>query len=167
VRRDSAFPPYFRFPLSAFRFRMSFRVRYYITDEDDLSLVDLQIGLQEFDPAYSVPHEDDAGEVHYAGEPYAEVEINRRGEELFDEEMEETIDSVALTGGPRAQHILDTLRAAQQVVVLKILYQGRDPEQTLTRIDPVPVWLMMNREGLLQVDGEGFYEGEELIFEME
>jgi hypothetical protein len=146
---------------------MSFYVRYYITDDDDLSLAQLQAGLQEFDSAYVVPHEADTGELHYAGDVYAQVEINRPGDGLFDEELEETIDGVTLTGGPRAQQVIDTLREVRQTVALRVLWQGRDSEQTLTKIDPVLVWLMMNREGMLQVDGEGFYEGEELIFEME
>ena len=54
-----------------------------------------------------------------------------------------------------------------RTVALRVLYQGRESEQTLTKIDPLLVWLMMHREGMLHVDGEGFYEGEELIFEME
>jgi hypothetical protein len=37
----------------------------------------------------------------------------------------------------------------------------------ILKIDPVIAWLTLNREGMLQVDGEGFYEGDELIFEME
>jgi hypothetical protein len=146
---------------------MSFYVRYYITDEDDLSLAQLEAGLKEFDSSYAVPHQADAGELHYAGDVYAQIEINRPGDGLFDEELEETIDGVALTGGPRAQQVIDTLREVRQTVALRVLWQGRDSEQTLTKIDPVLVWLMMNREGMLQVDGEGFYEGEELIFEME
>jgi hypothetical protein len=146
---------------------MSFYVRYYITDDEELSLARLEAGLQEFDPAYTVPHENDAGELHYSGDVYAQVEINRPGDGLFDEELEETIDGVILAGGPKSQHVIDTLREVRQTIALRVLWQGRDSEQTLTKIDPLLVWLMMNREGMLQVDGEGFYEGEELIFEME
>lgn len=146
---------------------MSFYVRYYITDEDDLSLAQLEAGLQEFDAAYSVPHQDRTGEVRYMEETFAEIDINYPGDPLFDDELSETLDGVQLAGGPRAQHVLDTLRQTRQTVALRILWQGRDSEQTLTKIDPVLVWLIMNRDGLLQVDGEGFYEGEDLIFEME
>jgi hypothetical protein len=138
-----------------------------MTDENELTLAQLATGLQEFDPAYQVPHEKRAGEVMYGDELYAEIEINEPGDSLFDDELEETIDAVTLAGGARARDVLETLRQTKQMVVLRILYQGRDSEQTLTKIDPVLVWLMMKREGMLQVDGEGFYEGEELILEME
>ncbi len=146
---------------------MSFYVRYYLTDENDLSLAQLAAGLQEFDPAYSLPHEGNSGEIRYAGESFAEIDVNRPGDALFDEELAETLDGVQLTGGARAQHVLDLLRQTRATLALRILWQGRDVEQTLTKIDPVVVWLMMNRDGLLHVDGEGFYEGEDLIFEME
>lgn len=146
---------------------MAFYVRYYLTDETDLTLDQLESGLQEFDPSYAIPHEEDAGELHYAGETYAEIEINRPGDTVFDEEIEETIEDVETQSGPRAQYVIETLRETTRTVALRILYQGREAEQTLTKIDPLLVWLMMNREGMLHVDGEGFYEGEELVFEME
>ena len=146
---------------------MGFYVRYYMTDSADLSLAQLQTGLKDYDPAYRLPHEGDAGELHYGEELYAEAEINRPGEELFDEEIAETIESVEAEGGAGAADVAAALRDTKRTVVLRILWQGRDPEQTLSKIDPVIAWLTLNREGLLQVDGEGFYEGDELILEME
>jgi len=39
----------------------------------------------------------------------------------------------------------------------------RTAEQTLELLSPLWEWLLANRRGLIQADGEGFYDGQHLI----
>jgi hypothetical protein len=46
-----------------------------------------------------------------------------------------------------------------------VLHQGRSNEETLGLLAPLWDWLTTSRRGLVQADGEGFYDQGELILE--
>ena len=52
-------------------------------------------------------------------------------------------------------------------VAVRVLDQGREPEETLAKLDPLWQWLLANREGLLQAEGEGYYGATGLILQVE
>src|SRR5205823_6245487 len=103
------------------------------------------------------------GELLYASELYAEIEINRRGEELCDAELVELQERIEGSHGPHTNRVLAALGAVTAMVAVRVLWQGRDAEATLEKIDPLWKWLFANRRGLMQADGEGYYESTGLI----
>ena len=57
------------------------------------------------------------------------------------------------------------LRRATAIVCLQVLWQGRDSEATFSKIDLLWQWLFLFRRGVMQADGEGFYDEDGLIVE--
>ncbi len=50
------------------------------------------------------------------------------------------------------------LQEAQATVAVRVLSQGRETGATLEKIDPLWDWLFDEYRGLLQADGEGYYD---------
>ena len=72
---------------------MGFYIRYLVTDDRDTSLVELGNGLHELDSRYEVRLDSDAehaaGDLLWDGRVYGEIEVNRPGHDLFDEEIDD------------------------------------------------------------------------------
>ena len=103
----------------------------------------------------------------YKRNPFGEIEINRRGEQLFEEEIAELMEFVSDAPGSAAEIVVDHLRRASTVVVVRVLWGGSDTNQPLEMLVPLWNWLFANRAGLLQVDGEGFYDNTGLVLEID
>ncbi len=113
--------------------------------------------LRAQDPACEVLI--DALEPVYAdllfdGELYAELEINAPGDDLFDEDVEELALELGKQDDPNAAIPLALLRRAQGMLVLHVLRAGHED---FARLEPLFDWLYSTRDGLLQVDQEGFF----------
>jgi hypothetical protein len=149
---------------------MGYYMRFFDTSPEALSLRDVDLALRELDPAYCVEivPETNAlqGELHYADGLYGEIEINQRDDGLFDAEIEEQLESVEEAGEGDRVLVSETLRAANRSVVVRVLSQGRESDDTLVRIDPLWAWLFNSRSGLLQADGEGFYDSQGVVLEV-
>lgn len=140
---------------------MGYYMRFIVEDDQPLSLVDLDAALKAADPDYSIRD----GELHYSNGLYAEIEINTRGEELCDAELQELQEVVEDADVGQQQRVIEALRVARHIVALRVLSQGRDSESTLEKFDPLWEWLFTYRRGLLQADGEGFYDSDGLVLE--
>jgi hypothetical protein len=145
---------------------MGYYLRYFVTDPKPVSILELEAGLRCFDPAYSISAEGKFGDLLHGGEVYGQIEINRPGDGLFDEEIAENIEMVEDSSSPNRERVINALRAATATVALQVVWQGRDGDATLAKIDPLWKWLFSNRQGLLQADGEGFYDESKLILEV-
>jgi hypothetical protein len=86
---------------------------------------------------------------------------------LFDDERAELIESADQGEGPGKAAVLETLRDARIILAVQVLFGNGDPEETLDALDPLWSWLQENRQGLLQADGEGYYDANGLILELE
>jgi sugar/nucleoside kinase (ribokinase family) len=139
-------------------------MRYVTTAEEDVSLARLGRVLQDIDPAYSITSD---GDLMHGDGLYAQLEVNCAGEGIFREEMPELVESAEDAQGPGREAVLRVLRNARAVIAIQVLWQGREAEATLQRIEPLCDWLLANRKGLLQVDGEGYYDGSGLILRVE
>jgi len=142
---------------------MGFYMRYIATDDQSVSLEEIGTAIQSVDPEYSIIDE----EVHHGAELYGEIEINLRGTELCDEELGELAESVEDIQGENKQQVLDSLRDAKSIVAVRVLWQERNTEDTLEKLDPIWNWLFENRQGILQVDGDGYYDETGSIFDLE
>lgn len=146
-------------------------MRFVVADDKDISLSVINSGLKEKDAAYSVEFDDDAddaGDLTYNGDIYGTLEINRPGDGLFDEEIEELQEFLEDAEGERKSEVLQTLNDAKAIVALQVLQQGRaTDEETLVRIDLLWEWLFANYKGLMQADAEGYYDASGLVVKVE
>jgi hypothetical protein len=124
--------------------------------------------LRSLDPQYSIANAQElpreSGDLVYGNEVYGQIEINRSGDSLFEDELEELKEFVSEAHGKK-KAVLKTLNNARTTVAVQVLWQDRDVEQTSSKIDPLWRWLFSARKGLLQVDGEGYYDSSGMILE--
>jgi hypothetical protein len=145
---------------------MSYYMRFLSTDLQATTAAHLEAALRAVDPDYDVQVEDNEAIVRHAAATIAKLEINEPGDGLFDEEREELAAQMTAAAGDvdAKARVLETLREARTIVVAQVLYGTGDHERTLARLDPLWAWLFRNRRGLLQAEGEGYYDHHGLIF---
>lgn len=150
---------------------MGYYMRFFDTTDQPLPLATLDAALKQFDSAYRIQINAKAtrpqGTLHHGDALYGEIEINQPGDGLFDEELQEHLEALADADEDERTEVEQTLRTARRSIVVRVLWQGRDVEPTLVRIDPLWEWLFENRTGLLQADGEGYYDEDGLILSVE
>ena len=146
---------------------MGYYMRYIVADERPVDFTEIGRAIA---PTGGLI-EPDGGRatalLQQDGTPIAKLEINVPGDGLFDTELGELVEFVEDADGPAKHRVLATLRAARTIVAAQVLFGTRDTDSTLSALDPVWQWLMRNRQGLLQADGEGYYDAEGLILEVE
>ena len=146
---------------------MGYYMRYITTDPADISILLLEEVLRAVDDQYSFrnvhtqPRE--FADLMHSDGLYGQIEINRPGDGLFEEELEELSEFLETAGGRSKRRVVRTLAAAKAIVAVQVLWQGRGTEATLDKIGPLWDWLFRNREGLLRADGEGYYDRRGLI----
>jgi len=149
---------------------MGYYMRFIVDDEKDVGLDRIAAALKEADAAYQLAawdRERERAELCCGEDLYGEIEVNRKGTELMDEEIEELCADVEDVGGPGAERVIATLRRCKAMVVIRVLWQGREAVATLEKIDPLWEWLFANFAGLLQSDGEGYYDTSGVVLEYE
>ena len=139
-------------------------MRYISTDNTEMTTSVLQQALKEKNPEYSLA---ESGEVKCGDEVYGAVEINRPGDGLFEEEIEELKEFVEDVRGKRKADVVKTLDSAKAIVAVQILFGDRQAEAAIRKLDPLFEWLIVNRKGLLQVDDEGYYDQTGLVLKVE
>ena len=146
---------------------MGYTMRYLTTEDRDISLSLIESALREMDAAFAVANADlpDLGDLMYGETQLGILEINRPGEDIFEDDLAEFRDLVGKGDSAAQHHVLDVLDQAQVMVVVEALWQGTDAEPVLSKLDVLWDWLFAHYPGLLQADNEGFYEGDDLILE--
>lgn len=146
---------------------MGYYMRFVGTDEP-LSSKGMQEVFRAAGAGYDVQVDATAGTIVHEGATIAHVEINIPGDGLFDGEREELIEFAAEAKGSSSARtrVLTTLRSATYLVAAQVLFGSGDTEATLRRLDPLWSWLFRHRHGLLQADGEGYYDANGLILEL-
>lgn len=147
---------------------MGYYMRYIATDERSIGLEDIRAAFAEAGTGYSVEGEEAEATVAYEGKPIGHVTLNVPGDGLFDEERDELIEFVeeGYDDAPR-DRVASTLRSANVIVAVQVLFGVGDTDETLDRLAPLWSWLQANRQGLIHADGEGYYDGQELILPLE
>lgn len=140
---------------------MSYYMRFIVadtsTDAAPLHLDAVDALLKAVDPAFAVridPMLPDAGDLFYGDEAYAIIEINRPGDEIFEDELDELREAVSVHDSPRKAAVLVTLDAATHMIALEITEAG---DENLASLEPFWDALFARYAGLLQVDEEGFF----------
>ena len=167
---------------------MGYYMQYLFEEEPEVRLDSLEGALKEIDDKYAFVDWDNDGrsaEIRYDGEVYGAFDLETIGEiknplppsgysplaggEL-DEEIQELIEEVEAVKGwfvkkPK-DRVLAFLRQVRVRLVVRVLWGGREAEETLAKLDPIWEWLMANHKGLLYAEGEGYYEGRKLILKV-
>ena len=142
---------------------MSYYIRYISIDETPTSLPDLVALLNIESPGYSL----DDSTLSFNGRELAFIVVNHPDEELFEQEIAELIEfaeEVESEDPNQAigqERVLDGLRAATEIIAFQILSAGE--EKTFEYLEPVWVCLDLNRKGMLQADGQGYFIAGELV----
>ncbi len=147
---------------------MGYYMRFISNDERKLSLKELESALKEYDSKYEIESDEDdvEGTLIYGDGVYGQLEINEKGDDVFDDDIENLRADVEKAEGENKQKVLAALENAESLLFVRVIDQGRKDEETLERINPIWHWLLKNRNGLAHADYEGFYDGSGLIFEV-
>lgn len=148
-------------------------IRYLFTAEPELTLTVIEDGFKAVDAAFSIfrdPATGTSGDLIYAGEVYGELEVNRRGDQIFDEDVEDLRDQIVAIGMESIDDldsddeglatVEQALISATGMIVLALSEAGHEHYD---RIDACWDWLFEHYPGLLQVDEEGYYNRNEQI----
>jgi hypothetical protein len=136
---------------------MAHYMRYIATDTREITLELLETALQAVDPFYHLECEANFAKFMYGDATYGRMSVSRPGDEEFAEEIQDL--RAALKDIPYAESkaARKVFKFAETLVVLQVIWESRDDESTLERIQPLWRWLLENRVGLLQVDNAGYY----------
>lgn len=146
---------------------MGYFMRFISEDASLLDFESLADVLRGLDARYILRPTDlnDLVEVLYDGQLYGQVEINPRGDELFDDDISAFLEMLGSPSTAGEQQVAQTLSAATQIIAVEMFWQGTNPEPTFEKFDPLWDWLFANRRGILQADTEGFYGAHGLLVE--
>lgn len=142
-------------------------IRFILTGEHDLTLAQIETGLKEIDPEFSIIPDQAAtnmGDVLHGGEVYGEIEVNRRGDQVFEEDIVDLREQLEDIGDDTKTTVLATLDSATGMVAFQLSEVGHDQYR---KIDPFWDWLFDRYPGLLQIDEEGYYTQNEQILQVD
>ena len=146
---------------------MGYLMRYFATDDRPITLPQIETAIRQIDSAYAIANVevDDLGDLLLGSQRLAIIEINRPGDDIFEDDIAEFMDLVGKGNLPGEVRVREVLAAARVLVVIEAFWEGEDAESTLAKIDPLWDWLFANFAGLSQADSEGFYDQSGLILE--
>jgi len=130
---------------------MSTFVRYFANGI--LTVKAIGAGLQGIDREFKI----DGGDVTHGGNLLGELEVCSSGSDMFNEDLAMKISQCEQAATHEAYGVVARLRATQSIVSLRILDGGWDQ---LT-----PLWSVLPQlaPGLTHVEGQGFYDGSQLL----
>ncbi|MBK8025718.1 MAG: hypothetical protein IPK19_31085 [Chloroflexi bacterium] len=140
--------------------------RYLVTVDCDLTLAALEELFRRSSDQFSIHGEEaspNAGDLLYGSSILGDIEINRPGEEVFDEDLDEQreiLDSIE----EGTEYVRSVLERVKLMVALQLTEEGHG---AYDQIDPLWDLLFENCDGLLQVDDEGFYDSEGVVLALD
>lgn len=144
---------------------MSYQLRFLITDPGPLDVDGLRDALRAVNRKYRLELQDGAGELRLGTEVIGELRLSTPKDDDFEDELA-TLEEAASEGtGKGEARVADALATVQQILAVGVSGQVHGRE-ALESLDPLWEYFFSNREGLLQADGEGYYDEDGLIFEV-
>jgi hypothetical protein len=146
---------------------MGYYMRYIMVDKQQITLTDLEVALRQIDPVYMLQADEvpEIADLFFADKRLAQIEINHSDEDIFEDDIFEFKDLVGSPNDANARKVLDALNNATALIAVECFWEEGQAEDTLGKLDPLWNWLFANRSGVLQADGEGFYDVSGLILE--
>jgi hypothetical protein len=139
-------------------------MRFFVEDGQPLTFDELSGGLRSIDPEFRIEAD---GRVHRGDDLLGQMKIDVAGDEPFQDEIDDFVEMIEDTEEEGREGVADRVKQASAILAVQVLMQQRTLAQTLDLLDPLWAWLLVHRGGLVQADGEGFYEGTELILALE
>ncbi len=146
---------------------MGYYMRYFVTDERPVRVTDFVDSFVAAGQGARLIGEATDGEVQLGDRAIAQVTVNMPGDGLFEEECAEFIEMVEDSDNEAAPRVVAALQTSTCVVAVQLLFGNLDTDEVLDALEPLWDWLHTHRRGLMQADGEGFYDNHELILELE
>jgi hypothetical protein len=134
---------------------MSHYVRFFA--ETPVTLKALSAGIKSINPQYKV----DGGDLMVGTDVIAEIGVDSAGSDLFVEELNARLGAVEQMGGDAARWVSARLRGVHSIVSIMI-----NPSTNWDLLGPLWATLSSLATGLTQVDGQGFYDGSNLVLSM-
>ena len=125
--------------------------------ESPITVKALGAGIKSVNPQYKL----DGGDLMVGSDVVAEIVVDSAGSDMFTEEMNARLYAVQQVGGQAAQWVISRLQSTQSIVSIKI-----DPSVNWDLLGPLWTTLAGMATGLTQVDGQGVYDGANLIMQM-
>lgn len=156
---------------------MSYYMRYVTNSATEPTLAELSEALSTCDDVYRLEARDGAAEVtaalFHGRQRLGTLSVHTIGDELFEDEIEGLRDGLdaaveadeSLEDG--ADRVMALLEGAQSMVVLQVLFGGKEPEEVLALVDPLWQVLFEDHPGMLQADGEGWHDDSGAVLEIE
>ena len=135
-------------------------MRYFA--DGAVTLKAIGAGLVAVDPQFKI----DGGELLRGKELLGELEICAAGSDLFGEDLAAQVNTLERIGTPAARHVIARLHGTKAIVTLRVLDGERDPAVTWDLLAPLWSVLPTLSTGLTQSDGQGFYDGSQLVVAM-
>ncbi len=148
---------------------MGYYMRFITTDPKPSSIDVLGGRLRSRNPGWRLESEAarrPSAKIHLGHELLGELEVNQPGDGLFDEEVEELLELIEADGRGDRERVVKLLEGATAAYVVRVLWQGREAEDTLDALDAVWEILFELHDGLLQADAEGYYSREGQVLEV-
>ena len=134
---------------------MSHYVRYFA--DRPITIKALSTGVKAVNPQYKI----DGGDLMVGTDVIAEITVDSAGSDMFDEELKARLGAVHQMGGDAAQWVTSRLRGAQSIVTIAV-----HPTTNWDLLGPLWTALSTLATGLTQVDGQGYYDGSNLVLQM-
>jgi hypothetical protein len=133
---------------------MSYYVRYFA--ENPVTLKALSAAIKSIAPDYKI----DGGDLMRGQDVLAEIGVDSAGSDLFVEELNTRLWAVAQVGGQAAQWVTSRIRGTQSIISVRV-----DPAVSWDLLGPLWQSMTSLAPGLTQVDGQGFYDGSNLVIQ--
>ena len=148
---------------------MGYYMRFISTDQRQITVPELRDALVAADSGYDIEIDDSVVTIRHSGDTIAQLEINVPGDGLFEEERDELVEFVTDAPGEQDEkaRVLDALARLRTIVAAQVLFGTGNTDDTLLLLDPLWTWLLQNRNGLLQADGEGYYDADGLVVKID
>jgi hypothetical protein len=142
---------------------LGYYIRFVSTDDQPIDPAELRRVLAAGDPDYTF----ELGEgmtVHHAEHAIGHIDVSTPGDPRFEEQRDQLLQAATKARGRGRRRVLDALRGASAILAVEVLFGTGDTESTLVRLDPLWAWLVDHRRGMVQADGEGYYDGVGVVF---
>jgi hypothetical protein len=131
---------------------MTYYVRYF--SESPVTLKALSAAIKSVAPDYKI----DGGDLMRGADVIAEVGVDSVGSDLFVEDINAHLGTISQIGGQAAQWVGQFLQRAQSITSIRI-----DPAINWDLLAPLWTALPSLSAGMTQIDGQGYYDGANLI----
>lgn len=146
---------------------MGYLMRFFVVSTAKPTLNQLGEALHRVDSRYQLANTDvpDIADLLFDGTLLAVLEINRPGDDMFEDDLAEFDEMVGQDSDPATVRVREVLQQTKALVVAEVFWDGTEAEAALEKLDPLWNWLFQHVQGLAQADTEGFYDSSGLVLE--